>query len=52
MQDKPATYEDLVMEEIDMWKEVMEMFIEYIPGEKTIFELLMDKYQIKPKDTL
>ena len=46
MPDSPATYEDLVMEEIDMWKDVIEMLAEFVPGEKTIFELLQGKYKI------
>jgi len=46
MPDSPATYEELEMEEIDMWKDVIEMLAEYVPGEKTIFEVLQSKYKI------
>lgn len=46
MPDNPATYEDLVMEEIDMWKDVIEILAEYVPNDKTIFEILQAKYKI------
>lgn len=46
MPDRPATYEDLVMEEIDMWKDVIEIISAYVPEEKTIFEVLESKYRI------
>lgn len=49
MPDSPATYEDLVMEESDMWKDVLEIFTEYVPGEKTVFEILELKYKISKK---
>lgn len=51
MPDSPATYEKLIMEEIDMWKDVIEMLAEYNPQEKTIFDLLMEKYKITPNPT-
>lgn len=47
MPDNPATYEDLVMEEVDMWKDVIEILAEYIPGEKTVFQILSEKYKIQ-----
>lgn len=50
MPDSPATYEELVMEEVDMWKDVIEMLAEYVPQKKTIFEILMKKYKIKAND--
>jgi len=49
MPNSPGSYQDLVMEEIDMWKDVLEKFAEYVPGDKTIFEILMSKYSIKQK---
>lgn len=51
MPDNPATYDDLVMEEIDMWKDVIEILAAYIPGEKTIFEVLESKYKISQTQT-
>ena len=50
MPDSPATYEELEMEEIDMWKDVIEILAEYVPGEKTVFEILQSKYKIKQND--
>lgn len=50
MPDSPATYEQLVMEEIDMWKDIIEIVAEYVPQEKTVFEILQSKYKIKPND--
>jgi hypothetical protein len=47
MQDHPKAYEELVMEEIDMWKDVLDIFAEYIPQEKTVFEIIQSKYSIK-----
>lgn len=49
MPDNPGTYQDLVMEEIDMWKDVIEICAEYIPHEKTIFDVLQSKYSITIK---
>jgi hypothetical protein len=49
MPDDPATYEALEMEEIDMWKDVISTLVDYTPKDKTVFELLMEKYSIKPK---
>ncbi len=49
MEAAPKTYEKLVMEEIDMWKDVLEMLAQYLPQEKSIFDLLMEKYSIKEK---
>lgn len=49
MPDNPNTYQDLVMEEIDMWKDVIEICAEYIPHETTIFEVLQSKYSITIK---
>lgn len=46
MPGRPATYEELVMEEDDMWKDVIEILAEYTPGEKTVFEVLKSKYKI------
>ena len=46
--DSPASYEQLMMDEIDMWKDVIEIIAEYIPQEKTVFEIIQSKYQIKP----
>lgn len=46
MPNSPATYEALVMEEIDMWKDVIDILSEYIPGDKTVYELLQSKYKI------
>lgn len=47
MPDSPRLYEELVMEEIDMWKDVIEILAEYVPNDKTIFEVLQSKYTIK-----
>ena len=47
MPDTPATYQDLELEEIDMWKDVIEVLASYLPGEKTIFQILEEKYKIK-----
>lgn len=49
MPDSPDTYQDLVMEEIDMWKDVIETIAEYVPQDKTIFEILQSKYLITLK---
>lgn len=49
MPDRPATYEHLIMEEIDMWKDVIEILTEYVPGNKSIFEILQSKYTITKK---
>ena len=49
MPDSPATYQDLTMEEIDMWKDVLEIFAGYVPEARTIFEILMSKYSINQK---
>ncbi len=50
MPDSPATYEQLVMEEIDMWEDVIEIIAGYVPQEKTVFEMLQSKYKIKTND--
>lgn len=52
MPDGPGTYQDLTMDEKDMWNDVIEILASYIPnpGEKTIFEILTSKYSIKPKE--
>ena len=47
MPDNPATYDQLVLEEIDMWKDVLETIADYMPHGKTIFEILQSKYKIK-----
>jgi len=47
MPANPGVYQDLVMEEIDMWKDVIEIVASYVPSEKSIFETLMAKYSIK-----
>lgn len=49
MPDNPATYEELIMEDSDMWKDVLEMIVEYVPGEKSLFQLLEEKYLITKK---
>lgn len=49
MKDSPDKYEVLVMEEIDMWKDVIEILAAYKPGEKTVFDILMSKYKIYEK---
>ena len=46
MPDDPDTYEELMMDEIDMWKDVIEILAEYVPGEKTVFDILQAKYKI------
>lgn len=48
MPGSPATYEVLEIEETDMWKDVIEILAAYVPGEKTIFEVLESKYKIHP----
>ena len=50
MPDSPVMYEQLVMEEIDMWKDVIEILADYVPHDKTIFEILQSKYKIKTND--
>ncbi len=50
MPDSPETYEQLAMEEIDMWKDVIEIIAEYVPQEKTVFEILQSKYKVKQND--
>jgi len=37
------------MEEYDIWKDVLEIVTEYVPGEKTVFEILESKYKISKK---
>lgn len=50
MPDNPKTYEELVMDEIDMWKDVIEIIAEYVPQEKTVFEIIQSKYKIGSAD--
>ena len=47
MPNEPATYDELVMEEINMWKDVIEILAEFVTSDKTIFEVLQSKYKIK-----
>lgn len=49
MPDNPATYEYLIMEEVDMWQDVIEILTEYVPGERSIFQILQSKYTISKK---
>lgn len=50
MPDCPKTYEELVMDEIDMWKDVIEIIADYNPQEKTVFEIIQSKYKISSAD--
>jgi len=50
MPDNPDTYQELVMEEIDMWKDVIRILADYIPTDKTIFEILQSKYKIQTNE--
>jgi hypothetical protein len=50
MPDSPAAYEQLVMEEIDMWEDIINILAEYVPGEKSVFEILQSKYKVKQND--
>lgn len=46
----PGTFTELVYEEIDHWKDVLEIFAEYLPEDGfTIYDKLIAKYEIKPK---
>jgi len=51
MPDSPGTYQDLSMDEKDMWNDVIEILASYIPNPegKTIFEILSSKYSISQK---
>ncbi len=49
MPDSPATYEELIMDEADMWRDVIDVIADYMPGEKTIFQILQEKYKINIK---
>ena len=49
MPDSPGTYEELEMEEADMWRDVLEIFTEYVPNGKSVFEILQEKYTISKK---
>jgi len=50
MPDSPETYEELMMDEIDMWKDVIEIIADYNPQEKTVFEIIQSKYKISSAD--
>jgi hypothetical protein len=47
MADGPKTFETIVWEEIDHWKDVIDMLAEYLPQDGfTIYDKLMAKYKI------
>jgi hypothetical protein len=49
MADCPKTFETIVWEEKDIWKDVIEEIAGWLPSEKeqTVYEFLLEKYSIK-----
>lgn len=51
MAERPKTFETIVWEERDMWKDVIEEIAGWNPSEKhpTVYDFLLEKYSIKFK---
>ena len=50
MANHPKTYETIVWEEKDIWKDVVDLLANYLPEHGfTIYDRLIEKYEIKLK---